>query len=393
MSSVAALTVVLTLKDRAPFTQRWLAYAATALPYRILVADGGCDQTVTASVAASRSRGLDIEYVRYPYDRSYADYYAKLADAVSRVTTPLVVMADNDDLLVPDGLARAIDFLSTHPDYVACGGQCAVFWLSGAGSPPASAGPVYGDAVEWKCSSQCSSDAADTAEARLRERCLGANDVFYAVHHTALLRRHFEAVRDCNPRDLFLMEQLVMFLTAIAGKTRQLDTLYIARQQDSPGGSGGAHQDRFGDWYDRMLLPTWSDDFARVVDCAASALSSKDGISQDRARRAVVESYKMSVAPSLLADLVEEPTISFSMPMVLQVVRRLVKLPHSSRARRLAQWLYRRSQWLSHDFVHGTEFRTRRARDAAREFAPVRDFLASPPRQGFGGQGAGRHKT
>ena len=89
----------------------------------------------------------------------------------------------------------------------------------------------------------------------------------------------------------------------------------------------------------------------------------------------------MSVAPSLLADLVEEPTVSLSMPVVLQVVRRLVNLPHTSRARRVAQWLYRRTQWLSHDFVHGTEFRTRRAREAAREFTPVRDFLA------------GRHKT
>ena len=145
---------------------------------------------------------------------------------------------------------------------------------------------------------------------RLRERCLGANDVFYAVHRTDLLRRHFEAVRDCNPRDLFLMEQLVMFLTAIAGKTRQLDTLYIARQQDSPGSSGGAHQDRFGDWYDRMLLPTWSEDFTRFVDCAAAALSRADGIPAEEARRTVVESYKMSVAPSLLADLVEEPTVS-----------------------------------------------------------------------------------
>src|SRR5687768_2064628 len=65
--SGGALTIVLTLKDRAAFTQRWLAYAATALPYRILVADGGCDQTVAAAVAESKSRGLDIEYARYPY--------------------------------------------------------------------------------------------------------------------------------------------------------------------------------------------------------------------------------------------------------------------------------------------------------------------------------------
>jgi glycosyltransferase domain-containing protein len=371
------LTILLPLKDRVPFTHRWLAYAATALPYRILVADGGSDPTVAAAVDDSRSRGLDIEYVRYPHDASYADYYAKLADAVSRVTTPLVVMADNDDLLVPDGLARAIDFLTTNPGYVACGGQCAVFWLSN-GDAGSEAGALFGDRVDWKCSSMLSTDTGTTAAARLRERCLGANDVFYAVHRTELLRRHFEAVRDVNPRDLFLVEQLIMFLTAIAGKTRQIDTLYIARQQDSPGSSGGAHQERFGDWYDRMLVPTWSEDFARFVDCATDALARADGIPAEEARRTVIESYKMSVAPSLLADLVEEPTVSWSMPTVLQIVRGLVNLPRTSMLRRAALACYRQARWLSHDFVHGTEFRTRRAGDAAREFTPVRSFLTGP---------------
>ena len=360
-----ALTILLPLKDRVPYTQRWLAYAAAALPYRVLIADGGSDHTVEHTVAEHQSRGLDAQYVRYPYDRSYAEYYAKLADALTRVTTPFVVMADNDDFFIPEGLARAVDFLSANGGYVACGGQCAVFWLSN------------GD-VEWKCSGQYSTDTADTAAARLRERCAGANDVFYAVHRTELLRRHFAAVRDCNPRDLFLMEQLIMFLTAIAGRTRQLDTLYIARQQDSPDSSGGAHQQRFGDWYDRMLVPTWSDDFTRFVECTALALAHADGMPIDEARPIVVASYKMSVAPSLLGDLVEEPTVSWSMPLVLQVVRRLVNLPRTSPLRRLALAAYRHTRWLSHDVVHGTELRTRRASEAAREFAPVRAFLTRP---------------
>ncbi len=374
------LTLLLAVKDRVPFTRRWLAYAATVgLPYRILIADGGADDSAAELAAESSARGLALEYIRYPFDATYAEYYAKLADALARVTTPFVVMADNDDLFIPEGLTRAVAFLQAHPEYVACGGQCAVFWLAGPGDANGSEA-LYGDSVDWKCSSQFSTDVADTARQRLRERCLGANDVFYAVHRTALLRSHFAALRDCNPRDLFLMEQVVMFLTAIAGKTRQLDTLYIARQQDSPGSSGGAHQQRFGDWYDRMLVPTWSEDFTRFVDCAAAALSRADGISAEEARRTVVESYKMSVAPSLLADLVEEPTVSWSMPVVLQVVRRLVNLPRTSVLRRLALACYRHTRWLSHDFVHGTEFRTRQARDAARDFTPVRSFLTATDR-------------
>ena len=234
---------------------------------------------------------------------------------------------------------------------------------------------MYGDAVDWKCSSQFSTDVADTAKQRLRERCLGANDVFYAVHRTDLLRGHFEAVRDCNPRDLFLMEQLVMFLTAIAGKTRQLDTLYIARQQDSPGSSGGAHQESLR----RLVRPHAAADVVRGLHavrrlcdrrrCHAPTASPP---TRPADRRRVLQDVGGAVAarrPGRGAD------VSWSMPLVLQVVRGLVNLPRTSVLRRVALACYRHTRWLSHDFVHGTEFRTRRAREAAREFTPVRAFL------------------
>lgn len=374
--SADQLTILLTLKDRAPFTQRWLRYAvAQQLSCRVLIADGSRDDAAAPLVATARAAGLDVERVRYPRDDSYADYFAKVADALSRTTTPFVVLADNDDFFIPGGLARAVEFLQAHPDHVACGGQCALFWVSGARRSSEPDG-TYGDAVQWKVSSHLSSDTAPTAAGRLRERSQGANDVFYAVHRTSLLQRHFAAVRDCSPHDLFLMEELVMFLTAISGRTRQLDTLYIARQQDAPGSSAGEHQAQFGNWYDRMLVPTWSGDFSRVVECAAAELARVDGLSHETARRAVVEAYKLSVAPFLLADLLEVPSISFSTPLVLQVIRRLVALPRTSRLRRVAQSAYRGAQWLSHDFVHGTEFRARGSRAAAAQFAPVRAFLA-----------------
>jgi len=371
---------LLAVKDRAPFTQRWLAYAASVrLPYKILIADGGSDVATAQMASESRARGLDIEYVRYPFDATYADYYAKLADALSRVTTPFAVMADNDDLFIPDGLAGAVKFLSDHPSYVACGGQCAVFWVSGG--RPAAADTVYGDSLEWKCTSHLHSDVAETARQRLIDHALNFSDVFYSVHRTPALREAFAMVRDVSPRDLFLMEQVVAFQTAIAGKCRQLDHLYIARQQDSPGSSGGTHQEQFGDWFERMLQPTWSTDFTRFVDVLSDALARADTLPIDAARRVILDAYKMSVAPSLLRDLIAEPTVSFSMPMVLQVVRRLVSLPRTSLVRRSAQWLYRTTRWVSHDLVHGTQVRTRRALATSAEFAPVRSFLTASRRQ------------
>ena len=179
----------------------------------------------------ARAAGLDVELIRYPIDRTYADYYAKAADALSRVTTPFVVLADNDDLFIPDGLASAVEFLRHNPSYVACG-QCAVFWVSSRRQPRRDS--VYGDTIEWKCSSQMHSDVAGTASnaSSISRSAPATCSTPFTV--LALLGRQFATIRDFNPQDLFLMEQLVAFLghlempaarpalhRAAAGRTRQ----------------------------------------------------------------------------------------------------------------------------------------------------------------------------
>ena len=70
-----------------------------------------------------------------------------------------------------------------------------------------------------------------------------------------------------------------------------------------------------------MLLPTWSEDFTPIRrSLGRRARRGPTAFSDEDARRAIVQAYKMSVSPSLLADVLEEPTVSWSMPPVLQVV-------------------------------------------------------------------------
>ncbi|MGA9951110.1 MAG: hypothetical protein WBQ24_22905, partial [Xanthobacteraceae bacterium] len=93
--SVAApaprLTIVLPLRGRHLFTLRFLWYAdKLRLPYRILIADGQVNETVARHIENSRTffPNLDIDYVRYPDDAGYPQYFAKMADAMRRVRTP-----------------------------------------------------------------------------------------------------------------------------------------------------------------------------------------------------------------------------------------------------------------------------------------------------------------
>ena len=376
MAPDSSLTILLALKDRTGFTLRWMAYAdAIRFPFKVLIADGGADESLP-KVLSDRGRfpQVDYEYVRFPYDATYADYYAKVDDALCRVQTPLVALADNDDFFVVDGVRDAAQFLLDHPDYSTCGGQCAAFWVSGSqGSDP-----LYGSRIEWKSSLDRQSVEEDTARARIRYQSLRATyPIYYHVRRTADCREHFRTLREVNLTDLFLVEYFLWFLTAIAGKTKQLESLYIARQWNSPGGSGTAHLETFGDWFGRMLVPSWSSDFTKFVDATATALASRDGIALDEARRWVIDSYRMLVAPALLEDLQDEPTITARMALAVGMFRRLLRLPLQHPVRRAARMMYRRFQPISVDAVHGTQFRRRRVNHAAAAFEPIRQFLSN----------------
>src|SRR5438874_1114489 len=111
------LTILLPLKGRHLHTLRFFWHANRyGLPYRFLVADGEV-HPVVARLLGKPERvfpNLDIEYVQYPNDVDLSRYYEKLADAVSRVRTPYVMHADNDDFLMASGVDHCVKFLESN---------------------------------------------------------------------------------------------------------------------------------------------------------------------------------------------------------------------------------------------------------------------------------------
>lgn len=379
MSSSGDLTILLTLKDRTEFTVRWMNYAnSIGLPFKVLIADGGFDETISA-ILSDKKRFPDVnyEYVRYPYDKTYADYYSKIANALGRVQTPFVAMADNDDFFIVDTLTEAVEFLSVNPDYASCGGQPAQLWIrpSPLNKPE---DLVYSKNVNWKCA-RIRSITAGTARERLRSQAVSSADpIYYDVKRIEDVRKQSEIVRDLNLNDLFLTEFLTQFLTTITGKTKRLEKLYIARQHNAPGSSAEAHQKQFGDWFGLMLVESWSEDFTKFVNCVSSILAATDGISIPEAKDCVVTSYRMNVAPELLSNILEEPSVTMSMPVVVRAVRRLVMLPEENIFRKLARKLYRTIPWIALDSVYGIKIVAMLPRSSRKELKPILEFLARP---------------
>lgn len=125
------LTIVLTLKDRSPFTYRWMQYMDDVrCPYPILIADGGTDQAIEDQLKNTANYPhLRYSYLRYPVDTDHPTFFRKFDDVISQVTTPYVLLADNDDFYVLDHVPEITAFLDQHADVVSCGGTPTVLRL------------------------------------------------------------------------------------------------------------------------------------------------------------------------------------------------------------------------------------------------------------------------
>ena len=381
MTADNELTILLTLKDRPLFTFRWMAYAnGIRFPCRVLIADGGADETVP-KVLSNKTNfpNVNYEYIRYPYDQTYAEYYSKVVDALSHVITPFAVMADNDDFFVVEGLRSAVEFLRVHPDYSSCGGQLGVFWVTLSNEYGQYNG-VYGKQIELKWRCRPPSVTQETAAGRTWNQFLYYFDAsYYDVQRTEELKSRFDALRALDIQDLFLAEYLLAFLTSIAGKIKRIETLYLARQQNSAYGSAEIHEQRFGDYFERMLIESWSDDFTKFVNVVAAALAEKDGISIEDARDHVKKCYKTFVAPYIIQCLLAEPTVTTTMPIIARMVQRVVKLGPNSLMKRTLQKLYRRIPWISVYAVNGDEFLAYPSSMYRKDFKPISKLLTQKP--------------
>ena len=310
MSTDSDLTILLTLKNRALFAFRWMRYAnAVRFPYKVLIADGGADERVS-EILANRPNfpNVNYEYIRYPYDQTYAHYYAKLVDALARVETPFVVMADNDDFFVVDGLTRSVEFLRNHPDYSSCRGI-----IGGARIEPnvryGELSQVYGSQPDIFFVAQIyppGSTLDDTAAQRVQNQFSCYRSNWYDVFRTEQARASYQVLKELNIRDLILAQHIPHLLGNVAGKVHRDSYLYLVRQMDGPDSSDRTETRGKGDHFDRMLLETWSEDFTGFVNAIATAVSEKDGIPVDEARRLVRQGYRTFMAPYIVGCLAGE---------------------------------------------------------------------------------------
>jgi glycosyltransferase domain-containing protein len=273
------LTIVLTLKDRSSFTHRWMRYMNDrACPYSIVIADGGEDHELESHLRhGEHYPRLRYEYLRYPVDQDYSRYYLKLADVIDCVTTPYVLLADNDDFFLLDEIPAFVQFLDQHPDYVSCGGQRVVLRLLDragtlTGRPDAAHYEARLDARQKSIEHESPVDRMRDFLATVRRLYLWA--AWYRVHRTPALAAATRIAQTHQFRDPVAHELHVHLALLLAGKSRHVDRPFFVNQAGSSQftsalEAGGTVAQRFAESHA-------IDDVLRSIETFQPALSPDD---------------------------------------------------------------------------------------------------------------------
>lgn len=272
------LTIVLPLKGRSLFTLRFLWLAnKSRLPYRFIIADGQVHEELAKLLEDLRKLfpALDIEYIRYPDDSDFNRFFAKVVDAFERVTTPYMMLADNDDFLVLTGLERSLDFLDTHADYVCSGGGIAGFSVYSRNNQGLAGllGPLNKVAYRYAPHDR----SIDLGSASAMERLMQGLRIswgYYAVFRAPVLLKIWREVLEMNLSDLQLHERFCALRALSLGKARS-DPATVAYIRQYWTSSRSAFTK---DWVHHLIRSRFSTDFAEIVGRVAAQVALADAI-------------------------------------------------------------------------------------------------------------------
>ena len=292
------LTVVLTLKDRVEFTYRWMNYANMInMPFKIIIADGGKDKTIEDFLASGKHySNINYQYIRFPYDETYSDYYIKLASVLDMVDTEYMVLADNDDFYIVDGLRKSIDFLVNNTNYASCRGEIGGFFQKNKNE------------FQFGISSRESITLdSETSADRVLQNLSNYNVSYYDVCKTENRRIAFNKIRDISSSDLFITEIIDSCLTVCFGKIKREEYLYLVRHNNSPESSARTLE-KENDTLGRMFEKTWSHDINSFITVISEMILKVDH-SKNSQIYLLKKAYRKHLSKAIIENLSSEMSV------------------------------------------------------------------------------------
>jgi len=282
------LTVLLLLKDRAKFTKRWIEYTKKInSPFKILIADGGKEEENQEIFSNKEgASGIDSEYIRYPFDKDAITFRQKVADALSRIKTPFVVLASNDDFYFTEGLMKATEFLKNNNDYVSARGEIYSFSIKDRGD-------VWGKITNIYPLYTYPSVNDDSSLKRAETFSKGFHSIWHEVFRTKNLEHVYKTACQIGITDLELSSHFIYLCIAALGKVhRDRDSLFMLHQSSS--GSTGVNVLKESP-FDKILEDSWPENFRKLTNTLAGKIAEIDNLPLEKTQDKVAQYYLSNI--------------------------------------------------------------------------------------------------
>jgi len=267
------ITLLVPTMNRSDFLIRMLRYyEKVSFEGCICIGDSSNSEHVerTKRVIATLRDKLNIIYREYP-DLNGAVCLKRLLDFVS---TPYAAFVADDDFLVPSALNQCAKFLEEHPDYAAAHGMGIAIGLDSEG--------LYGRVAQCVHYQQPVIEA-ESASQRLCEHLSHYSVILFSVHRIESWRAMYRDVHLLRDNS-FGAELLPCCKSVILGKSKELDCLYVVRQN---------HAQRYPhpSMYNWIISPEWYSSYLVFRDSLAEALTLQDNISIEKAKKVIKQAF------------------------------------------------------------------------------------------------------
>lgn len=289
----AQLTLLLTLKDRAAYTKRWLAYADKVhCPFTILIADGSKTEE-NADIIKNYLSKLDIQYYRYPVDENIGAYYHKVADAASKIKTPFALQISNDDFYDFSVLSQGIGLLEKDHTYHSCHIKSLTFSIKKPFNIHSYFNPNQISKKQY-------------AHERLALYFSGAPGAYYNIHRTDFYKNFWRDIARFNFSDVRSHEILLDAMSYASGNIAITSSCGYFREESGQGNTCQVESNMLKE----MMNPCWMHEHKQISEYIATILVQKDGLEKNIAIKFYFDGLRNFLASTIVRGILLDTALT-----------------------------------------------------------------------------------
>jgi len=227
------LTIILVLKDREEFTERWLKYINSIDPFAHIIVADGSESPLNSKYFFKFKIKSKIKYFHYGEDFTISNFVSKIDRVLEKVNTEYVVLMSNDDFPLINGILAALNVMEANEDYVCAMGDCVDVSLSEKFSSNLG-NHVYGNLMINGALYSTKSIEEGEITKRL-DSFLKINESFWhAIYRTTILQKVYRSCTKMNLDSMLTYELAANLHSLIYGKMVRLKNHTFMLHQSHP---------------------------------------------------------------------------------------------------------------------------------------------------------------